>query len=262
MKKYLLALILIAGIGTNVFAQTDTNTTSSGLRYYFTHKGSGPALKPGKVAIWHYGLTLTDGKKIDNSWDRGRPLGEIYPSKRIIKGTTEALSLMHIGDRGIFIMPAAIAYGEKGSRGVIPPNATLVFDMELVDIKEKALAPILDSVLYDKADTAHANPHVTEVVNTYKALAKQGLDNVYTSEDDINVIAYSLMDKHSVEALVLFKFNAKLYPTSWNIFDSLAEGYMATGNNKLAIKYYKKSLALNPANDNAVDKLKQLQAAK
>src|ERR1700743_2431635 len=131
MKKFLLSIAIICGVSAMAIAQkTDTITTGSGLKYYLTQKGNGPVVIPGQLAICHYILTLTNGTKIDASRDRGVPFAVPVPSTQVIKGFNEALSLLHIGDRGIFILPYYLAYGESGT-GPIPPKATLIFDIEL-----------------------------------------------------------------------------------------------------------------------------------
>ena len=104
-----------------LFAQSkDTLTTKSGLKYFLTHQGAGQAIDSGMVVIQHYTLWLSNGDKLDSSRDRDQPFVIEFPSNRIISGTNEAMSLMKVGDRGIFIMPYHLAYGEKGSGPIAP----------------------------------------------------------------------------------------------------------------------------------------------
>jgi len=261
MKKNLLTFIIICSLCGSAFAQqTDTVTTSSGLKYFITHKGSGPAIIPGQLAICHYILTLTNGTKIDASRDRGAPFAVPVPSTQVIKGFNEALSLLHIGDRGIFILPYYLAYGEKGS-GPIPPKSTLIFDIEMLDTKARSLQMVLDSVLFEKPVTADSKPRMDEVLKAYKEQKKAKFKDLYVSENDLNSIGYELIKKFPDDAVELFKLNVKMYPKSYNAYDSLGEGYMTAGNNKLAIKNYKKSLKLNPKNTNATDMIKKMETS-
>jgi tetratricopeptide (TPR) repeat protein len=262
MKK-LLFLTFACFICTASFAQkTDTLSTASGIKYYFIKKGNGPALIPGWLAIWNYRLTLTDGTKVDATYDRGVPFSAQYPHGHIIKGMTEALSLMHIGDDAVFILPGNLAYGEKGWGKVIPPNATLIFDMELIDNKQSSLQMVLDSVLFGKpADTA-ATPHVKEALATYKQLKKEHFGNLYVTEDDLNDIGYELMEKSPEASVEFLKLNAKMYPKSWNVYDSLGDGYKALGKPKQALKNYEKSVKINPKNTNGQDNINKLKSAK
>jgi len=262
MKKIIL-LAFACFICTTSFAQkTDTLSTASGIKYYFIKKGNGPALIPGWLAIWNYKLTLTDGTKIDATADRGVPFAAEYPHGHIIKGVTEALSLMHIGDDAVFILPPNLAYGEKGAGKVIPPNATLVFDMELIDNKQGSLQTVLDSVLYDKPADTTITPHIKEALAMYQQLKKQHFGNLYVTEEDLNDIGYQLMVKYPEAAVEFLEINAKMHPKSWNVYDSLGDGYQALGKPKEALKNYEKAVKMNPKDDNAQDNIQKLLAAK
>lgn len=260
MKKSLLTLICIVYCGTAFAQKADTITTASGMKYFFKAKGSGPAFIPGQLAILDYILTLADGKQIDATADRGTPFAAQVPGK-LIKGFNEAIPLMHIGDRAVFILPPDIAYGEKGT-GPIPPNATLVFDITLLDTKAKSLGMVLDSILFAKPVTADSKPQMDTVLKTFNALKKAKFKDLYVSENDLNTIGYEIIKKYPADAVELFKLNVKMYPKSYNAYDSLAEGYMDMGDKKQAIKNYKKSLKLNPKNTNATDMINKMQGGK
>jgi len=260
MKKTLLTLIVACCFIQVSIAQTaDTITTASGLKYIFTKKGNGPAVKPGWLAIWHYNLHLTNGTLIDDSRARNAPLSSEYNTTHLIKGFTEALNLMHIGDRGIFVVPPAIGYGAKGAGKMIPPNSTLIFDIELIDTKEKSLQTVLDSVIWGKPARTDSIPHTAEALKTFAKLKKEKFGNLYVSEEDLNTIGYSLIKKHPNDAIEFFKLYVAMYPKSANAYDSLGEGYMTAGNKDKAISNYQKSLKLNPKNTNAEDMIKKLK---
>lgn len=111
-----------------------TVKTASGLAYTETKAGDGPAPKAGDIVSVHYTGKLTDGKKFDSSVDRGEPFQFPLGAGRVIKGWDEGIALMKKGGKAILTIPPELGYGARGAGGVIPPNATLVFEVELVDI--------------------------------------------------------------------------------------------------------------------------------
>ncbi|MCB9015269.1 MAG: FKBP-type peptidyl-prolyl cis-trans isomerase [Lentimicrobiaceae bacterium] len=109
--------------------------TASGLYYIETAKGSGASPVSGKKVKVHYTGTLLDGTKFDSSVDRGQPFEFVLGQGQVIKGWDEGIALMKKGGKARLIIPSAIAYGENGRMPTIPPSATLVFDVELLDFK-------------------------------------------------------------------------------------------------------------------------------
>jgi len=106
--------------------------TESGLVYRSLQDGKGDSPKATDVVKVHYKGTFPDGKEFDSSYGRGKPLE--FPLNRVIKCWTEGVQRMQIGGKAKLTCPAAIAYGERGAGGVIPPNATLLFEVELLGI--------------------------------------------------------------------------------------------------------------------------------
>ena len=108
--------------------------TSSGLRYKITEKGNGNSAVVGKNIKVHYKGQLIDGTVFDSSFKRNEPIEFTLGIGQVIKGWDEGLALLSVGDKARFIIPSDLAYGEAGAGGVIPPNANLIFDVELVSV--------------------------------------------------------------------------------------------------------------------------------
>ena len=109
-------------------------TTPSGLKYVELHEGTGATPKTGQKVVVHYTGTLEDGTKFDSSRDRNQPFDFKLGAGQVIKGWDEGLSTMKVGGRRKLIIPPDLGYGARGAGGVIPPNATLIFDVELLRI--------------------------------------------------------------------------------------------------------------------------------
>lgn len=120
---------------TNTTPKSPAVTTASGLTYIITQNGTGAQLKAGDTVVVHYTGLLTNGLKFDSSLDRGEPLAFPLGAGRVIKGWDEALQNLRVGDHATLIIPPAIAYGSRGAGGVIPPDATLIFIVEVVGVR-------------------------------------------------------------------------------------------------------------------------------
>lgn len=115
-------------------AEGEILTTDSGLQYVEIQKGDGPAPQAGEVVSVHYRGTLEDGTEFDNSYSRGEPIAFPLGTGHVIAGWDEGIALMNVGGKAKLIIPPELGYGERGAGGVIPPNATLIFEVELVEI--------------------------------------------------------------------------------------------------------------------------------
>lgn len=114
-----------------------STTTASGLTYLITRHGTGEALKAGETVIVNYTGLLTNGMKFDSSLDRGEPFAFPLGAGRVIQGWDEGVAQLHVGDQATLIIPSQLGYGERGAGGAIPPNATLIFIIEVLGIKQE-----------------------------------------------------------------------------------------------------------------------------
>ena len=145
----LLALALAASLAGIVFTVASANlnpakaqpvmTTPDGLQIIDLKVGTGPSPKKGQTVVVHYtGWLYTDGKKgakFDSSLDRGQPFEFPIGQQQVIAGWDEGVATMKVGGKRTLIIPPALGYGARGAGGVIPPNATLIFDVELLGVK-------------------------------------------------------------------------------------------------------------------------------
>jgi FKBP-type peptidyl-prolyl cis-trans isomerase len=148
LAKLVMASAVLMAIGacvpTNATAQTPgkpmtLTTTSSGLQFSDETVGTGPSPQPGQNCVMHYtGWLYEDGKKgkkFDSSVDRGEPFEFPIGQRRVIGGWEEGVASMKVGGKRTLIIPPALGYGARGAGGVIPPNATLMFEVELLAVK-------------------------------------------------------------------------------------------------------------------------------
>ncbi len=109
--------------------------TESGLRYQFIQKGDGKQAENGKTVSVHYEGSLESGKVFDSSYPRKKPIEFKLGIGQVIEGWDEGIALLKVGDKARFVIPSDLGYGPAGAGGAIPPNATLIFDVELMDVK-------------------------------------------------------------------------------------------------------------------------------
>ena len=144
VRLSLTSLALVAGAACLPFAgtalaQETTVTTPSGLKIEDTKVGEGASPATGQTCVMHYTGWLYEngqkGRKFDSSVDRGEPFEFPIGTGRVIKGWDEGVASMKVGGKRTLIIPPELGYGARGAGGVIPPNATLIFDVELLGIR-------------------------------------------------------------------------------------------------------------------------------
>jgi len=109
--------------------------TTTGLRYKIIQKGEGAKAESGKTVSVHYKGSLLDGTVFDSSYKRKEPIDFPLGMGHVIAGWDEGIALLNVGDKARFVIPSDLGYGQRGAGGVIPPNATLIFDVELMNVK-------------------------------------------------------------------------------------------------------------------------------
>jgi len=124
-----------------VFISEDAITTDSGLQYVITDQGDGASPQPGDIVEVHYTGRFTDGNIFDSSYDRENPLRFKTGVGQVIPGWDEAILLLKVGDKAKLIIPSELAYGEAGVGQDIPPNSTLYFEVELLDVQQPDNTP-------------------------------------------------------------------------------------------------------------------------
>ncbi len=226
-------------------------TTPSGLTYLITKAGTGRQPTTGETVIINYTGTLTNGLKFDSSHDRDQPFSFKLGVGQVIKGWDEGVAKLHVGDQAILVIPSDLGYGSRGAGGVIPPDATLIFVVEVLDVKAKSLTDVLSTTLKEKG--------VAAMINEFHTLKSAPNPNLYTSESDTNAFGYRLLSRNQVnEAIEVFKLNVEAYPQSANVYDSLGEAYVVRGDKEKAIESYQKALAIDPTMESAKLALRKL----
>lgn len=253
IQRWLVSLGLVLALTVRAEESPTFKTTASGLQYAITQQGAGVAPQAGQVVIAHYTGKLTDGTIFDSSVERGTPFAFTLGQGQVIKGWDEGFALLHVGDHATLVIPAALGYGDKGAGGVIPPGATLHFDVELIDVKAHALADHLGEIIdRDGVEAALAR---------FVQLKAEKFGDYYVSEGQLNGLGYRYLGKDQLPAAIaIFKLNVELFPMSGNTHDSLGEALLKNGETTAAIAAYEQAVALDSKNENALRILAELKS--
>ena len=139
MRVWITAMVLLLTVAGTAFAAAEVVTTPSGLRYQELAVGDGPKAKAGQQVSVHYTGWLDNagakGQKFDSSLDRGKPFQFPLGAGRVIRGWDEGVAGMNVGGKRMLLIPAALGYGSRGAGRAIPPNADLIFDVELLGVQ-------------------------------------------------------------------------------------------------------------------------------
>ena len=139
MSKLLLSLAVVVLLAACQGSTDQTVKTETGLQYQDNAVGDGAVAAAGQTVVVHYTGWLDEagkrGPKFDSSLDRGQPFSFPLGAGRVIKGWDEGVAGMKVGGKRTLMIPAALAYGARGAGGVIPPNADLIFDVQLLEVR-------------------------------------------------------------------------------------------------------------------------------
>jgi peptidylprolyl isomerase len=124
-----------SAVGCDPVREPSEETTASGLKFTDECRGLGGTPRSGQTVVVHYTGTLPNGTKFDSSRDKNQPFNFVLGKGEVIKGWDEGLATMKVGGKRKLVVPPELGYGERGAGGVIPPNATLLFDVELLEVR-------------------------------------------------------------------------------------------------------------------------------
>lgn len=232
----IVGLILSIVMIGNVLQAADTLSTSSGLKYLILHKGNGQKAKKGNEVTVHYKGTLKNGKVFDSSYDRNEPIVFDLLTGKMIPGFDEGVSLMSKGDKYRLLIPYKLGYGEQGS-GAIPAKADLIFDVELLDVKDFGI-PLVDTLwnTYEKFG-------IDAVAFKYHKLKMNEPKKFDFRVNQLRELGnkFLLYGKFE-EASMVFKMNMNQFPESGYVYDSMGECYVMQFKTDEALKYYHMAL--------------------
>ncbi len=212
----------------------ETITTPSGLSYVFTKLGHGPQPQTGDVMVIHGIGRFTDGKEFWNTRTDDEPYEYTPGVDRVIRGFEEGMREVREGDRIVITMKPELAYGEKGNRD-IPPNATLVFDYEILAVKSLSIARLLrEGMAAGKLDDALS-----------RARSLPNLKDYYVSTTGILALASSANRRQAGDGEKVLSFGLTLLPDAYQLHQALGRAQSQRGAVADAIRSYENTIRLN-----------------
>jgi len=224
------------------------NEEAPKLRVDIIKPGTGEPANEGQVVIAHYIGTLEDGTVFDSSRERDEPFAFTLGRGQVIKGWDLAFAQLRVGDRATLTIAPELAYGD---RDPIPPGSTLIFEVELLELKDHALSDLIAQLIVDEG--------VDAAQERFIELREKEFEEHFVSESQLNMLGYQYLGKAQMdEALAVMEMNVALHPTSGNTHDSLAEVFYNVGRREDALREYRRSFDLDPTNTNAEKFIKEL----
>ncbi len=233
--------------------QPRPQTTASGLQYQIIQSGKGAKVEPGKEVGVHGIGSFADGSVFWTTRETGQLFYFVTGTKSVIKGCEEGIGMMRQGDRYLFTMPPDLAYGEKGSGELIPANATLIFDYEVVSVEEpkKSIKEAMRAAIREQG--------MPQAIELYWQLKAEQQQDYNFRPDQLDGLAYQLLKNDPDQAIAIFQLAAREYPESYRPYEGLGDSWFKKGDKQKAAGYYRKALVIYPNNRWV---LKQMQAIK
>lgn len=243
-----------APTAVNADGQLESTKTQSGLVLIITRHGEGRQPKPGEIVVLYMSALLENGKEFRPARVGTEPDWIWLLPEKQPKGVIEGMSLLHVGDSAILVVPPALGYGAEGGRGgAMPPNAVLTYFVDILDVKSDDLASMLQNTIDSNG--------IDDALRQYVDLKERGFPDIHVNEVNMNGLGYHLLKTgQTAAAIKIFELNVKAYPQSANAYDSLGEAYASSGDKQRAIANYEKALAIDPKMESSAIALKQLKS--
>jgi FKBP-type peptidyl-prolyl cis-trans isomerase len=228
--------------------------TPSGITCVVTKPATGRQPKPGEIVVLRLTSLLESGKEF-RSPQGGSEADWVWlqPEKQP-KGLIEGLSLLHVGESAVLVIPPELGYGAKGGRGgAVPPNAVLVYFVDVLDVKSDDIASMMQNSI-------DANG-IDDAIKQYEDLKSRGFPDIHVNEENMSRLGYKMIRLGRLDAAIkIFQLNVEAYPQSANAYDSLGEAYAASGDKQRAINNYQKALSIDPKQESSLSALKKLKS--
>jgi FKBP-type peptidyl-prolyl cis-trans isomerase len=231
----------------------------SGVLVVRMREGHGRQPKLGDIVVLRATGLLDNGSEFRHPPEDGSPGWFWLLPGRQPPGLIQAMSLLHVGDSAVIVVPASLGYGPNGGlKGAVPPNAALTYVVDLLDVKSDDVAARIEETI-DAGGPGGSPSGVDAAIKEYRSWQAQGFPDQHLDEKQMNGLGYELLKKDDFEGSIkIFQLTLETYPGSANLHDSLGEAYAKHGEKEKAIEEYRKALALDPKMESSVQALKEL----